>query len=350
MAAKGGNYTKVLVTGGCGFLGSHVCEYYRDRGEEVVSIDNLTKHELMRTGYKVEGTRSHNWNFLKKIGAKSITGDTRNKDDLIKSAEDCDYIIHAAAQPAMTISMEQPGLDLATNVVGTFNVLETARKFDLPVVNCSTIHVYGNKINETLKEGKTRYIRKPPAIDEEYPIMQGEMTPLHASKRAAELYVQTYIDTYGLEAATFRLTGMYGPRQFGGEDHGWVANFVIRTVLKLPIKVFGTGKQVRDILYASDAAAAFDAFYRKRKPGIYNVGGGTERAISLVECLGLIKEITGLEQNIEFKEVRLGDLWYFVCDITRAKKNLTWKPKVSNKEGVKKLVEWVKENRGLFGG
>jgi CDP-paratose 2-epimerase len=241
-------------------------------------------------------------------------------------------------------------LDLTTNVVGTFNVLETARRFDVPVVNCSTIHVYGNKINETLKEGETRYVRDPPAINEDYPIMQGEMTPLHASKIAAELYVQTYIDMYRLKAATFRLTGMYGPRQFGGEDHGWVANFVIRTILGMPIKVFGKGKQVRDILYASDAAAAFDAFYRSGKPGIYNIGGGIERAISLIECLNLIREITGLEQKIEFKEVRPGDLWYFVCDITKAKKKLGWEPRVSNEEGIKRLVKWVEENKKLFGG
>lgn len=336
------------MTGGCGFLGSHICEYYRNKGEEAVSLDNLTKHELVRTGYKVNGARLHNWNFLKKIGVELVKGDICNKDDLNKSAKDCDYIIHTAAQPAMTLSIEQPELDLMTNVVGTFNVLEAARMYDVPVVNCSTIHVYGNKINETLKEGETRYFREPPAIDENHPIMQGEMTPLHASKRAAELYVQTYVDTYGLEAATFRLTGMYGPRQFGGEDHGWVANFVIRTILKLPIKVFGTGKQIRDILYASDAAAAFDAFYKNRKPGIYNIGGGIERAISLVECLSLIREIARLEQNIEFKEVRPGDLWYFVCDITEAREKLGWEPKISNKEGIKKLIEWVKENRGLF--
>lgn len=339
----------VLVTGGCGFLGSYVCEYYRDKKAEVVSLDNLTKHELMRTGYQVSDARLHNWNFLKKIGVKLVKGDIRNKDDMLESARGCDFIVHTAAQPAMTVSIEQPELDFTTNVLGTLNVLEAARKFDAPVVNSSTIHVYGNKINETLKEGKTRYLREPPAIDENHPIMQGEMTPLHASKRAAELYVQTYVDSYGLEAATFRLTGMYGPRQFGGEDHGWVANFVIRTMLKLPIKVFGTGKQVRDILYASDAAAAFDAFYQSRKSGIYNIGGGVERTISLVECLDLIKEITGQEQDIEFKEVRSGDLWYFVCDITKAKKNLGWEPKVSNKEGVGKLIDWVGENKRLFG-
>lgn len=341
---------KVLVTGGCGFLGSHVCEYYRKKGAQVLAFDNLTKHELLRTGYSVSGTRLHNWNLLKGMGVKMSKGDIRNKKDLQSAAKGCDFIVHTAAQPAMTISIEQPEMDLMSNVVGTFNVLEAARKYDLPVVNSSSIHVYGNKINEFLKEGKTRYILKPPAIDEEYRIMQGEITPLHASKRSAEIYVQAFTDTYGLKAATYRLTGMYGPRQFGGEDHGWVANFVIRTVLHLPIKVFGTGKQLRDILYASDAAASFDAFYKHQAPGIYNVGGGIKNMISLVECLNLIKELTGKEQKITFEKVRPGDLFYFVCDITKARKNLKWEPKVSNKEGVKRLVDWVTENKGLFGG
>jgi len=341
---------KVLVTGGCGFLGSHACEYYRKRGEEVVSFDNLTKHELMRTGYDVEGARLYNWNFLKELGVFLIKGDIRDKQELFEVAKDCDYIIHTAAQPAMTIAIENPELDLATNVVGTFNVLEAARKYDIPVVNCSTIHVYGNKINETIKEGATKFIREPPAIDENHPILQGKFTPLHASKRTAEIYVQTYIDTYGLEAATFRLTGMYGPRQFGGEDHGWVANFAIRTLLGLSIKIFGTDKQVRDILYVTDAVAAFDAFYKNRKTGLYNIGGGIDNIISLGECLELLRKITGVEQDIRFEPARLGDLWYFVCDIAKAKEKLKWEPKVSNEEGIKKLVDWIKENIGIFRG
>jgi CDP-paratose 2-epimerase len=341
---------KVLVTGGCGFLGSHVCEYYRKVGEEVVSFDNLTKYELIRTGYNVEGARFYNWNILKEMGVSLIKGDIRNKEELLEVAKDCDYIVHTAAQPAMTISIENPELDFTTNVIGTFNVLEVARKYDIPVVNCSTIHVYGNKINETLKESEKRFIREPPEINENHPILQGTITPLHASKRSAEIYVQAYIDTYGLEAATFRLTGMYGPRQFGGEDHGWVANFVIRTLLRLPIKIFGTDKQVRDILYVEDAVRAFDAFYKNREPGIYNIGGGTKNIISLGECLELIRRITGIEQDIRFEPARPGDLWYFVCNITKAKEKLKWEPKISNEEGIKKLIDWVKENIGIFKG
>jgi CDP-paratose 2-epimerase len=250
----------------------------------------------------------------------------------------------------MTIAIENPELDVATNVIGTFNVLEAARRYDVPMVNCSTIHVYGNKINETLKEGETRFLREPPAIGENHPILEGKITPLHASKRSAELYVQTYVDTYGLEAATFRLTGMYGPRQFGGEDHGWVANFVIRTLLRLPIRIFGTDKQVRDILYVSDAVEAFDAFYRNRKPGIYNIGGGVKNIISLGECLKMIREITGIKQEICYEPPRTGDLWYFVCDITKAEKELGWEPKVSNREGLKKLIRWVEDNIEIFRG
>jgi CDP-paratose 2-epimerase len=133
---------KILVTGGCGFLGSHVCEYYKKKGAEVIAFDNLTKHELMRTGYDVEGARFYNWNFLKELGVTLIKGDIRNKDSVFEVAKDCDYIIHTAAQPAMTISIEQPELDITTNVIGTFNLLEAARKYKIPIVYCSTIHVY----------------------------------------------------------------------------------------------------------------------------------------------------------------------------------------------------------------
>jgi len=341
---------KVLVTGGCGFLGSHVCEFYAKQGNKVVAFDNLTKHELKRTGYDVKVARENVLNFLEGLGVNIIKGDIRSKDELLTVSKNCDYIIHTAAQPAMTISIENPELDLMTNVIGTFNVLEAARRYDIPVVICSTIHVYGNKINETLKEGKTKFLREPPAIDENHPIMEGAITPLHASKRAAELYVQTFIDTYGLKAAVFRLTGMYGPRQFGSEDHGWVANFTIRTLLGKPITLFGTGKQVRDILYATDAVKAFDAFYKTKASGTYNIGGGIEHAISLIECIRLIEEITAKKAEIKYAPKRIGDLWYFVCDITKAKEKLGWQPEKSNENGIRKLAEWVEENIKIFRG
>jgi CDP-paratose 2-epimerase len=339
---------KVLVTGGCGFLGSTVCEYYVKRGDEVLSLDNMTKYELERTGYAASAARDYNWNSLADIGVQMVREDIRNAEALMDHSSGCDYIIHTAAQPAMTISWEDPRLDFSTNVYGTFNVLEAARRHNVPVASCATIHIYGNKINETLAESSTRYVRNPTAIDENHPTMEGNLSPLHASKMSGDIYVRTYAKVYGLRAASFRLTGIYGPRQFGGEDHGWVANFSIRAVLGWPLTIFGTGKQLRDILFAEDAAAAFQSFYESQAPGVYNVGGGEPCAISLLECIEIIKELCGREVTVMFEEERYGDLRYFVCDIKKARQALKWEPKIRPREGVEKLIQWIEANRNLF--
>jgi CDP-paratose 2-epimerase len=339
---------KVLVTGGCGFLGSHICEMFLARGWEVVSYDNMTKSELLRTGYQTDAARDHNWNLLEGLGVQMLRADVRDLEQLLDSASGCDYICHTAAQPAVTISMENPLLDLSTNVVGTLHVLETARRHDVPVASCATIHIYGNWVNDELLEGESRYTREPAEIREDAPTMAGYLTPLHASKASAEHYVSVYAQTYGLRAASFRLTGIYGPRQLGGEDHGWVANFSIRHLIGWPITIYGSGKQVRDILYATDVAEAFAAYFQGGEPGIYNVGGGRAHAISLLECLGLIDDTTGKRSDVRFEKPRFGDLKYFVCDIERARTKLGWTPKVPPAEGVPRLLRWVEENRELF--
>ena len=341
---------KVLVTGGCGFLGSHVCEFYRRQGAEVIAFDNLTKFELKRTGFAVEEARDYNRRFLEKIGVEVVVEDVRNLPALLDWSSGCDYVVHTAAQPAMTISWEDPILDVTTNVVGTVNVLEACRRHGIPVASCATIHVYGNKINETLREGPSRYLREPVAIGEEHPLLEGTLTPLHASKAAGDFYVQVYADTYRLRAASFRLTGIYGIRQFGGEDHGWVANFCIRAVLGWPIRIYGTGKQVRDIIYATDVCRAFEAFRRSGRSGVYNIGGGPKTMISLLECVDLIAEVTGQRPEVRFEEDRHGDLRYFVCDIRRAQRELGWEPEIEPREGVGRLLDWIKENERIFRG
>lgn len=340
---------KVLVTGGCGFIGSHTCEFYARRGDQVISYDSMTKYELERTGYSVEAARDYNWNYLSNLGVEMVKGDICNYDQLIETAKGCDFLIHTAAQPAVTISMEDPDLDFETNLRGTYNVLKTAREYDIPVVSCASIHVYGNKINETLTEGETRYLREPVTIDESHPVMEGILTPLHASKRASELYLRVFNETYGIKAASYRLTGLYGPRQFGGEDHGWVANFVIRALRDQTINIFGTGKQTRDILFATDVAEAFHAFYEHPEPGIYNIGGGVPNIISLNECVDMIGEIRGKKPEVNFGPGRHGDLQYFVCDSSKAKQNLHWEAKVRPREGVERLLEWVEGLPEIFG-
>lgn len=339
---------KVLVTGGCGFIGSWVCEYYARRGDTVISYDNMTKYELTRTGYNVEKARNYNGDYLRKLGVQLVKRDVRNKKDLFECAGGCDFIVHTAAQPAVTISIEQPDLDFTTNVAGTITVLEAARRFKIPMVSCATIHVYGNSINDELKTRRSRFVRIPEAIDETYPLVNGTVTPLHASKVSADTYVRAYADTYKVKAASFRLTGLYGERQLGGEDHGWVANFCIRALLDLPIRIYGTGKQLRDILYAQDVAAAFDAFYRNPRPGVYNIGGGHNNMLSLLECIELISGMVQKKLKVEFLPERLGDLRYFVCDIRKAKRALHWSPKVRPQQGIEHLLSWIGKNMHLF--
>jgi CDP-paratose 2-epimerase len=339
---------RVFVSGGCGFIGSHVCEFYARRGDSVVSYDNMTKYELFRTGYATEEARNSNWKYLEGLGVQLVKADIRNYEDVMQYASGADFIVHTAAQPAMTISVEDPELDLTTNVVGTFNLLKAARSLKIPIVSCCSVHVYGNKINETVTEEAKRYTRTPPQIDESYPVVQGLLTPLHASKRAAELYVQTFIDSYKVTAASFRLTGLYGPRQFGGEDHGWVANFCIRALTGKPLRIFGTGKQIRDILYADDVVRAFHAFYESGKPGVYNIGGGMDCATSLLECVDIIEEMLGARPELRFEEVRQGDLYYFICDTQKARKELKWSPTVFPRQGIRKLIDWIAQERHLF--
>ena len=250
----------------------------------------------------------------------------------------------------MTVALEDPSYDADDNIMSIVNMLNIAKELQIPLVNCSSIHVYGNNINNELAEANTRFVNNPPEFDENLKILNGELTPLHVSKYATELYTQSFAEMYNMKTATFRLTGMYGERQFGGMDHGWVANFAIRTIMDKEIIVFGTDKQVRDILYASDAAAAFYYWFKEGCPvGTYNIGGGFDNSISLGECLFELKMLNNaMQAPIEIKPKRQGDLWYFVCDYKKAYKTFKWKPLVSPREGLRKITDWIKSNKELF--
>jgi CDP-paratose 2-epimerase len=339
---------KLLVTGGCGFVGTNVCEYYKKQGATVVAFDNLTKFELKRTGYLINKARDYNTAFLKSLHVNIAKEDVRDKEAVEHYGKNADYIIHTAAQPAMTIALEQPELDFSTNAVGALNICEVVRKYKVPTVCCATIHIYGNAINSELTETKTQYTHSPIAIDESYPIAGGTLTPLHVSKLTEDLLVKAYADSYHLPIASFRLTGLYGPKQFGGEDHGWVANFAIRAIFDKDVRIFGTGKQTRDILYVSDLISAFDRYYVHQAPGIYNVGGGAQNRISLIECIRLIESILNKKIHVTYDEERTGDLKYFVCNTKKAQTALHWQPKVLPEEGVTRLIKWIQKNKELF--
>jgi len=341
---------KILVTGGCGFLGSHVCELFREKGWEVAAYDNMTKFEVSRIQFgNQERIRNYNKEFLQEIGVDVVEGDIRHRRHLPAAVEGCDYIVNCAAQPTMTLSAENPLLDFEVNVQGMLNILEAARKYHIPVATCSSIHVYGTGINDSLTEGEDRYYRRPELISEEHSVLTGHLTPLHASKRCAEIYIQTYIDTYNIRAANFRLTGIYGPRQFGSEDHGWVSLLAIKTMMGLPIQLIGNGKQVRDILYVEDAAKAFDYWFRAECPsGTYNIGGGSDNMISVLQCLEKLSTLYGREQSLTPGGKREGDLLYFACDNRKASGAFGWTPTVEPSEGLRRLTEWLRSNKDIF--
>ncbi len=352
---------KVFIAGMAGFLGTHVAELFRERGDEVVGLDNLTKFELNRTGYNVKNAREYNVNFLKSIGAELMVGDIRDFGQIHEASEDCDYIINCAAQPAMTIALEDPRYDANVNIMGVLNLLELAKYREVPIILCSTIHTYGNGLNDYLKAEADRFVLLDYPNAEDWnglqeidecdvnPLMTGEITPLHVSKYANELYAQAYRQSYNMSVGVFRLTGMYGPRQFGGEDHGWVANFAIRTILGLPVKVFGTDKQVRDVLYVKDAAKAFADWYDAGAPsGLYNIGGGPSCMLTIRECLEQLTRITGKHVGVKLEVARKGDLWYFCCDTTRARRVFQWQSQVLPAEGLNELVKWINTKKELF--
>jgi len=344
---------KILVTGGAGFVGSHVAEYYAKRGEEVIVFDNLSRAEILG---KTVGDQLYNWNYLKSNypDIKLVRGDIRDFDKLKATTCEVDVIIHAAAQVAVTTSLRDPRTDFEINTLGTFNVLEAARLNDSAVVFCSTNKVYGENVNKIpVIEKATRYEYADPkyknGIPEDFPIDLTSHSPYGCSKVAADLYAQDYAHTYGLRTGVFRMSCIYGERQFGVEDQGWVAWFVIATLADKPITIYGNGKQVRDVLYVRDLVRAFDAFLSSNlRHGVFNIGGGPENALSLLELIGLLGKLTGKRPKVSFSSWRPADQKVYISDIQKATRLLGWRPQVRLEEGVKRLVDWVSENMRLF--
>jgi len=346
---------RILITGGAGFVGSHVSEYYAKRGEQVIALDNLSRAEMFGMNRKVA---LYNWGYLKKNYAtiNLIKGDVRNLEEVNKAARNTDTIIHTAAQVAVTTSVKNPRTDFEANILGTFNVLEAARKAKTnpTIIYCSTNKVYGTNVTDIpLREEETRYnfadAKYREGIPEDFPIDLCEHTPYGCSKLAGDLYVQDYAHTYGLKTGVFRMSCIYGERQFGVEDQGWVAWFVTANLTDKPVTIYGNGKQVRDVLHVSDLTLAYDAFINSNlKHEVFNVGGGNENTLSLLELLAMLEEVTGRRTRIAFADWRPGDQKVYISDLSKAQKRLGWKPKVSPRKGVQNLIAWARQNIELF--
>ena len=343
---------KILVTGGAGFIGSHAAEYYARKGEEVIVLDNLSRTEILG---KVVGNPLYNWNYLKQYeNVKLVKGDIRNFEQVKEVAKDVDIIIHTAAQVAVTTSITNPRIDFEINALGTFNILEVARLEDASLVFTSTNKVYGENVNKIpVIEKETRYEYADPSfkegIPETFPIDLTGHSPYGCSKLAADIYVQDYAHTYGIKTGVFRMSCIYGKRQFGVEDQGWVSWFAIATLTGKPITIYGDGKQVRDVLYVEDLIDAFDKFLNSNlRHEVFNIGGGPKNTLSLLELLEMLKRMSGANPKVLFAEWRPADQKVYISNINRAKTSLSWEPKTSPENGVKRLVNWVSNNIELF--
>jgi len=344
---------RMLITGGAGFIGSHAAEYFAGRGYEVTVLDNLSRSLLLG---KPDANSEYNWRHLEQLGTvRLVRGDVCDAPLVESLVSESDVIIHAAAQTAVTTSVVDPAEDFRVNAMGTFTVLEAARKSNRrpTLIYCSTNKVYGENVNAIgVEEGEYRY-RFPEqwvrGIPESFSIDNCEHTPYGCSKLTGDVYVQDFGHLYGLRTGVFRMSCIYGTRQFGVEDQGWVAWFAIAAVTGRKITIYGDGKQVRDVLWVEDLIRAYEAFIESDLGvEVFNMGGGPEKTLSLLELLQILEQKTGAPVEVEYADWRPSDQKVYISDITRAKELLHWSPRVTPEEGVSRLVQWVSRNKDLF--
>ena len=336
-----------LITGGAGFIGTNYASRLLARGEKVTLFDNLSRAGTPRNLAWLEDEYG-------KGSFKFLEADVRDAKALETAVASADRIIHLAAQVAVTTSVADPELDFAINARGTFNVLEAARKSERKplVIYASTNKVYGDLEDVRVAEGEDSYYfpDNPQGITESQ--LLDFHSPYGCSKGTGDQYVRDYQRIFGLPTVVFRQSCIYGPHQFGIEDPGWVAWFVIAAVTCKPITIYGDGKQVRDLLYVDDLLAAYDqaaAHIDKTAGQIYNIGGGPENTLSIWKEFGpLLEKELGQEIPVSREGWRPGDQRVFIADIRKASQDFGWTPKISVEEGIRKLFDWVRANRDLF--
>jgi len=337
-----------LITGGAGFIGSNLADNLLKNGQDVRILDNLSR----------PGTETNLEWLLKRYPnhLQFIKGDIRDFDLVKKATQDVQVIYHFASQVAVTHSVNDPRTDFEINALGTLNVLEGARlSGHQPIIGfTSTNKVYGGLEDLKIDELSDRYALRdfPEGISETRPL--DFHSPYGCSKGAADQYVRDYFRIYQLPTFVFRMSCIYGTHQFGVEDQGWVAHFVISTVLNRPIKIYGSGKQVRDILWVGDLIQAFKLATQKidlTAGQIYNVGGGLANTISIwIEFEKILEGLTGNAIPISYHDWRPGDQLIYVSDTTKISQTLGWKPTINPPQGIEKLFRWVHDNKHLFQG
>lgn len=331
----------VLITGGAGFIGTNLAHRLLSEGRRVRIYDSLARPGVEQNAAWLRQTHGN----LVDVETASMT----NVTALRRSVRDACQVFHFAAQVAVTTSVVDPLLDFETNVAGTVNLLEEMRRLPSapPLVYTSTNKVYGNLEDVRLRSARSRY-EPVDMLTRSYGIGEWRRldfhTPYGCSKGAAEQYVLDYARTYSQPGTVFRMSCIYGPHQFGTEDQGWVAHFLIRALEGRPITLYGDGKQVRDILYVEDLVDAFllaQSHMGTVSGQAFNIGGGPPRTVSLLELLDLIGELTGDRPAISFQPWRTGDQRYYTSDTTKFQNLTGWAPRVSVRSGLEKLYQWL---------
>lgn len=334
----------ILITGGAGFVGINLAHALLQQGKKVMIFDNLSRDGVIKNlKWLMQQHRENLWIQIADIREKFIV------EEVVKNAT---AVYHFSAQVAVTTSITNSPKDFNINLQGTFNLLEAIRKspHQPPIFFTSTNKVYGNLNELNFSESKTRfepvdpYIKKI-GISEKQPL--DFHSPYGCSKGSADQYVIDYSKSYGLKAVVFRMSCIYGPHQYGNEDQGWVAHFLISALQKKPLVIYGNGKQVRDILFVEDLVHAFNLALKhidKVSGHAFNIGGGPENTISLRELLTKIKQLTKEVTPISFDKWRTGDQFYYVSDFSKFQMATGWSPKYSVQEGLDKLYHWIYEN------
>ncbi len=334
-------HRRTLITGGAGFIGSNVAHRLLSSGERVLILDRLSRPGVEK-----------NLEWLTKTHGNLLDvdiADVRNYGHLQLAARDAGAVFHFAAQVAVTSSLDDPIDDFEINARGTLNLLEALRgsPTPAPLVFTSTNKVYGTLCNTAVEKKSRRYIPSDEQLEANGVSEDCSLdfcSPYGCSKGAADQYVLDYAHSYKMPCAVFRMSCIYGPRQFGNEDQGWLAHFIIKSLARQPITIYGDGMQVRDVLFVEDLVDAL-LLAQENMPRIagqaFNIGGGPRNTVSLLELLDLIRELNAGECMIRFEPWRAADQRYYVSNTAKFRSATGWEPSVNVREGVRRLYEWL---------
>ena len=336
----------VLVTGGCGFIGCNIADRLATRGDHVTVLDNLARSGVRENAQWLKAGHGERINI--------VVADIRDPIPVIETVREAGAVIHLAAQVAVTDSVADPVADFEINARGTLNILEALRLHNpsAPVLFASTNKVYGRLIDDTQIVRQNQRYRPARAeladgISENAPL--DFYSPYGCSKGTADQYVRDYARVFGLQTVVMRMSCIYGPRQFGTEDQGWIAHFLLSALRGEPLTIYGDGYQVRDALHVADAVDAWLAALDRIalvSGRVFNLGGGPSNAVSLRELIEHLRKLTGNDVAYSFADWRPGDQPWYVTDTRALYAALGWKPKVPLQDGLVSLHEWLASRFG----